>query len=72
MEASQTPGRFTAEVQEDMLVTLRYSYKVARKMFMFSLINAKSGLADAPLVIKTKEVEEAAIQESSADQELWR
>ena len=55
LEASQTPGRFTAEVQEDMLVTLRDSYEVARKLFMFSLINAKSGLADAASVIETED-----------------
>ena len=48
---TQTPG----EVQEDMLVTLRDAYENARKLFMFSLINAKSGLTDAADVIETED-----------------
>lgn len=55
LEPSQTPGRFTAEVQEDALVTLRDSYEVSRKLFMFALINAKSGLSDAASVIETED-----------------
>ena len=55
LETSNTPGRFTAEVQEDALVTLRDSFEVARKLFMFALINAKSGLSDAAAVIETED-----------------
>ena len=55
LEVSQTPGRFTDDVQEDMLVTLRDAYEVARKLFMFALINAKSGLTDAADVIETED-----------------
>ena len=55
LEVSETPGRFTEEVQEDMLVTLRDAYETARKLFMFSLINAKSGLTDAADVIETED-----------------
>ena len=34
---------------------LRDEYEFTRKMFMFSLINAKSGLADAANVINTED-----------------
>ena len=54
LDTSDTPGRLTDEVQEDLLVTLRDSFENSRKMFMFSLINAKSGLSDAASVIETE------------------
>ena len=55
LDTSQTAGRLTDEVQQDLLVTLRDSYENSRKMFMFSLINAKSGLSDAASVIETED-----------------
>ena len=55
VEPSDTPGRFTVDLQDDLLTTLRDSYETARKMFMFALINAKSGLSDAAAVIETED-----------------
>ena len=55
LEASRGEGKFTAEVQGDSLTLLRDQYEYTRKMFMFSLINAKSGLSDAASVINTEE-----------------
>ena len=55
LEASRGDGKFTEEVQSDTLMLLRDEYEFTRKMFMFSLINAKSGLADAANVINTED-----------------
>ena len=55
LDASDAPGQFNADVQEDTLVTMREAFEISRKMFMFSLINAKSGLSDAASVIETED-----------------
>ena len=55
LDTSETAGKLTDEVQQDLLITLRDSYENSRKMFMFSLINAKSGLSDAASVIETED-----------------
>ena len=55
LEASRGVGKFTEEVQSDTLLLLRDEYEFTRKMFMFSLINAKSGLTDAANVINTED-----------------
>ena len=55
LETSDTPGTYTDGVKEDSLVTLRDAYETSRKLFMFSLINAKSGLSNAADVIETED-----------------
>ena len=55
LEASRGDGKFTEEVQSDILMLLRDEYEFTRKLFMFSLINAKSGLVDAANVINTED-----------------
>ena len=55
LDTTDNPGTFTDVVKEDVLVTLRDAYEASRKMFMFALINAKSGLSDAASVIETED-----------------
>ena len=55
MDTADNPGTFTDDVKEDVLVTLRDAYEASRKMFMFCLINARSGLSDAAAVIETED-----------------
>ena len=55
IRTSRIEGRFTDETKEDTLIMLRDQYENCRKMFMFAMINSKSGLVCAASVISTED-----------------
>ena len=55
LEVSRGRDKFNAEKKEASLLAGRDMYELARKMYAFSLINAKSGLRDAANAVSTNE-----------------